>query len=229
LHPNDLGSARMAFYTWLAAAALAPALDSQNLGVTEIVTSMGTYPGPDRKLLIAGQIYTAEYGAFSTYTAVAGDMFAIPFFVTEASVQPATTQIELTNTPTTGSTIRIGWYDDINNTGYPQNLKQEVTALTVGTTTGIRNAGSFFNRGMQYGLQWLVIKMDTIVATAPILRSLLGPNPYLPNWTNATGGVVPIAWKLTGQAAGALPNNFPQGAALTNNAPALGITLTIQN
>jgi hypothetical protein len=218
----------MASAVWSATALLTPENDLEDLGVVEVVTSNGPYPGPDRKLLTTGQIYTAEYHSFSTYTAVAGDMFAIPFFVTEGSVLPSTTQIELTNTPTTGSTIRIGWYEDINNTGYPQNLKQEVTALTVSTTTGIRNAGSFFNRLMQYGLHWLVIKMDTIVTTAPILRSLLGPNPYLPNWTAATGGLVPIAWKLTGQGAGALPSIFPQGAALTNNAPALGITVTTQ-
>ena len=228
LHPNDVGAARMAFYTYRAAMLLSAENDKQDLGAVEMASSVGPYPGPDRRLLTTSQIYTAEYTAFSTYNSVAGDMFAIPFFVTEGSVQPAVTQIELTNTPTAGSTIRIGWYDDINNTGYPQNLKQEVTALTVSTTTGIRNAGSFFNRGMQYGLHWLVIKMDTIVATAPILRSLLGPNRYLPNWTTATGGTVPIAWKLTGQGAGALPNIFPAGAALTNNAPALGITLTIQ-
>ena len=228
LHPNDTGAARMASSVWRAAAALRPENDGQDLGVLEIASSAGPYPGPDRLPLTAGQFYTAQYSAFSTYTCVAGDMFAIPFFVTEASVQPATTQLELTNTPTTGSTIRIGWYDDINNTGYPQNLKQEPTALTVGTTTGMRNPGSFFNRGMQYGLHWLVVKLDTIVATAPILRSILGPNKYLPNWTSATGGLAPIAWKLTGQSAGALPGNFPTGAALVNNAPALGITLTMQ-
>jgi len=227
LHPNDLGNQQLSEWSWRAIAACRAESDLQDLGAVEIPTSPILTPGGNRLILRDGQLYGPQYASMSTYTAVAGEMFAYPVFYTESSAKWGATQLELTNTPTTGSTIRLGIYDDFNVTGYPQNLRQEVTALTVGTTTGVRAAGSFANRNPHYGLYWYVIKMDTIVTTAPILRSIVGPVPGMPTWTSAGGAVTPAAWKLTGQGAGALPTLFPSGGTLISAAPLFNVVHTI--
>lgn len=227
LHPNDQGSERIADQVMKAALALRPENDGQDYGFMEIAGSVHRQPGPDRRIINSGQIYLPEFPAWAAnYTAVAGDMFAMPMFFTESTIEWGATQIELTNTPTTGSTIRIGIYDDHNGLGYPQCLRQELS-FALGTTTGVRASGNFTSRVPHYGLYWLVVKMDTIVATAPQFRAITGPNKYLPNWSTAGGALLPIAWKLTGVATGALPTTFTTGGALTSVSPACSIALTL--
>src|SRR5208337_4023658 len=125
---------------------------------------------------------------------------------------------------TSGSNIRVGWYDDPDHSGYPQSERVEATsggAFALGTTSGVKNIGQvFFGNPFpaHYGLNWLVFKVDSLGTTASQITSIMGPNKYMPNFnSNAGGGVVPwgpIAWKVTGVGAGALPGLFPTGAAL---------------
>jgi hypothetical protein len=232
LHPNDIGYQKLAVATWKAAAALRPENDSLPLGPLEIATSPPDYTGPDRRIIMSGQIYVPEFRVWgANYTAVAGDVFALPMFFTEPDLQWGATMVEQMNAPaTSGSSIRVGIYDDCNSSGYPQNLRQEPTsggAFALGTTAGVKNPGVFTNRNPHYGLYWLIIKIDALGTTASQLRTLTGPNRYLPNWVAAGGAKTPIAWKLTGVGAAALPTIFPSGGVIADTAPALGVTLTV--
>ena len=77
-------------------------------------------------------------------------------------------------------------------------------------------------------LFWLVFKIDALGTTASQIRSIIGPSPYMPSWVAAGGQVTPIAWKLTGQASGALPSIFPTGGAVSSSAPAVAIQYNVQ-
>lgn len=90
------------------------------------------------------------------------------------------------------------------------------TAAVVKTLTSV-------GWNMHPGLYWLVFKIDSLGTTASVFNQINGPNPYMPQWTTSGGTTSPIAWKLTGQAAGALPVTFPTGATLATSAPAMAV------
>lgn len=255
LHPNSLGAQRAAQACFNAASALAPAADLQPLGTLETASTPIWFNGPDRRVIvnnnqsIGGQYYLPEYqfmwnsttapftGGPAAYTAVAGDVFAMPFFITEHTCTLNACNCYQINAPASaGSNVRVGWYDDPSCVGYPQMLRSEVTsggAFALGTTSGVKSIGQFSvaNFPVHYGLNWLVVKIDSLGTTASQLTSIMGPSKYLPNFNSAGGsGAVPfgpIAWKLTGVGAGALPGLFPIGAALASVAPAFGVQIVM--
>jgi hypothetical protein len=245
-HPNDLGIERLALYCWKAAAALRdPPTSLQpmsplDLQMSPLITGFG---GPLRRVRRSGQVYLPDCVSISTstlYLAVAGDCFAYPFFVSEPTEFWGVPIIDIITNGTTGTTVRVGYYDDVNLLGYPQNLRIEATssgAVALGTTTGVGVAIPSFAHPVHYGLNWLVFKIDAIGGTGASLATVAGPSPYLPNSnfpSALVNGFAPIAWKTTGLASGALPNNFPTGATLFGSssvaasaAPAVGVTITI--
>lgn len=229
IHPNMTGAR-------LCADAFAAAVDrlrgSNDSSVTEtaypgggalrIGRAKSTFPG-------AQQWYIPNVTplGFTTYTAVAGDMFAWPIYVTEETENWDMFQLEVTTAnSTTGGTVRFCVFDDEDMNGYPRVNISEPTGVTLsmGITTGFKATGAF-NVAPDFGLYWMCLKIETIgTAAAFALRAFSsGYSPWLP--TNPTTGltVEPSAWKLTGQAAGAMPARFPNSAVLTNTSPKLWI------
>jgi hypothetical protein len=250
LHPNILGADKCAQACFAAAAACTEAPDLQPIGNLEVASSGAYYNGPDRRIINSGSIYLPEYhfqwnsttapftNGPTAYTCVAGQVFAYPFFISEHTVFWGQCYLYQINAPATaGSNIRFGIYDDPGFLGYPQTLRYEPTsggAIALGTTSGVKNPASFIPIVAHYGLYWIVLKIDSLGTTASQLTSIVGPNKYMPNFSTAggagatTGIYGPIAWQLTGVAAGALPTIFPTGAGLVSVAPAFGVGLTLQ-
>ena len=179
--------------------------------------------------------YTPEFATKATsYTPVAGDVFAYPFYITESRTSWTNWGAELVSASAAGS-IRLCLYRDTNYSGYPDVLLQELTvagALTTGTSAGLKssNGGGYVWRPNP-GLYWLVIKVET-AGTSVVYQTMSGPNRWMPQATTGglistnTAGVVAgayIGWKVTGQAAGVLPSTFPTGGTLTNVGPYVGM------
>lgn len=229
LHPNELGNMKCANAMFDAIETLraSDAVDLSNLELPGIPS----YPsGSQRNIRRSANVYLPDFGAWgSAYTAVAGDMFAMPIMITEAAEKWGQAQVHQTNAPaTSGSSVRWGVYDDTTMSGYPQNLWKEPTsggATALGTTSGVKTLSSI-GWNMEPGLYWLVLKIDSLGTTASQLNTIIGPCPYLPSWTTSGGTASPIAWKVTGVASGTLPTLFPSGASLVTTAPALGVLTT---
>jgi hypothetical protein len=225
LHPNEYGSG-------VAAAAMFQALQRcaspiADMTPLETVAVASPIPGNDRwPRRQIGSVYLPECGDLSTlatFTAI-GTLFAVPIVITESGEKWGGAQIEVTTAYSTQTTLRWGVYDDPNWIGYPQNLWKEPTSgapVATGTTTGVK-ALTALNWTMEPGLFWIILKSET-AGVAGSVRSLLGPTSLMPNWSTAGGAACPIAWTLTGLAAAVLPNQFPTGATLATNAPAVGI------
>ena len=158
--------------------------------------------------------------------AVAGDLFAMPFMITEPNLEIQNWYVEVQATSTTGTTIRLAYYDDVMFTGQPCNLRTELTAggaYALLTAAGPRTVGNLSN-WVRTGLYWIVIKIDAISGTGAFMRTIAGPNPYVPNWSSAGGALTNIAWKWTGVASGLLPNSFATlgTGTVVSAAPAIG-------
>ena len=231
-HPNELGSSRIVQAVVQGIQKLAPpATDYVPLGQVELQTPLALLPYNKRNIISSGQYYTVEgCGTGSNYVSVAGDTFATPFMVTEANEEWQNFIVEQMNAPTTsGANVRLGFYDDVMYNGYPQNLRTEMTAggaFALGTTAGVKTVANLTN-WLRPGLYWIVLKVDSLGTTPSQLRTIVGPNPYMPGWASGGGVASYIGWKLTGVGAGALPTSFPTGAAITNVAPMVGIQVTL--
>lgn len=180
--------------------------------------------------------YTSEFRQFgSNYTAVSGDMFAIPFQVNGATDRYVNFCVEAIAS-VTGTSVRWGIYNDAQFRGYPQFLEFEATsagAFAITTGAGVKvnpsnpTAGSFIWIP-DPGQYWLVIKFGP-VGVSHTFRTLAGPSPWMPKV--ATTGLplsattYPMGWFLSGQGTTAFPNDFPSGAALADNCPYHGIKL----
>jgi hypothetical protein len=240
VHPNEYGASRCADAIVTAVRKLTP---TTALGESAHLNTDAPQAAAIRLPRLSGSWYL-PYGAINqatAYTATAGQMFALPFVVTEARERWIRAQFEVINTPTTGSSIRWGIYDDVGWTGYPQDLVVEFTsggAFAIGATAGpnIRQSPASgagqVNQPLDPGLYWLVIKMDTIVATAPTMRAIQGPCDLLPagGWVAGTAPA-DCCWRVTGLSAGALPTTFPAGAATAgtatgaNGVPLVGVLI----
>ena len=228
LHPTEVGHEAIANAVLTAIYKLSPE-EADSIGGMEVPGGTSQYPGSLLLPINNGGLYTTPYTSWNgtAYTAVAGDMFALPLFITQSSAHQNQIFVEQTNAPATaGSNVRAGFYFDHNFTGYPDKLWVEATSggtVALGTTAGMKSLINF-GRDFRYGLMWLVLKIDSLGTTASQLRQITGPSILMPNWVVAGGAVTPIAWKVTGQAAGALPNIFPTGGAVVSSAPAVGVT-----
>lgn len=233
-HPNELGAAR--------------AVDQALVALNNLTVAGGqgwsanVYPAsPSRGGLRTGFISPHWYytpGArisAATYASVAGDMFAVPFQITEGITRFDTVGIECTNAPTTGTTIRLGIYYNDGQTpqhDYPGGLFHEINAgLAAGTTAALKSAA--ISEEMDPGLWWLVFLVNVAPATAAIWRQIDGPVPGMPSLATTglpiSGVLGPVAWKLTGIANALLPFVFPTGAALVASAPFIGLRTAVPN
>lgn len=178
--------------------------------------------------------------ATATGAAVVGDMWATPFEVTQASSRWINFCVNAVTAAATGTSIRWGIYNDTNYKGYPKFLEFEATSTTVfpiSIGAGVKvnpsnpTAGSFIWIP-EPGIYHLAFKFSVVGATPPTFQTLnpADHNPLMPS-LQTTGapigsGAHPTSWKLTGQGAGAFPNQFPAGAALVGaGTPAIGIKL----
>lgn len=229
VHPNEFGAARIADALLAATKRLTP---TTSLGNAAHLNVSAPRSGQLLRPRLSGHWYTADSaGIGATYTAVAGDMFALPIQVTGSRERWIRFAVEAIAS-VTGTSIRWGIYDDIGASGYPMCLVTEPTAsgaFTITTGAGVKmspasGTGSL-NQPLDPGVYWLVIKF-TAVGTSHTFRTLKGPSLLLPNLsTGGAGSITPSGWKLTGQGTGVLPATFPAGAALSDNCPYVGVLI----
>jgi hypothetical protein len=221
LHPNELGAAAIAQAVDDARRRLEVANSTWGLAASNFVPAYK--PAGKRIRRVAGQYYTSECAAAgSNYTAVAGDMFAISFEVTDDAERFDLWGVWAA-AAVAGTTIRIGIWQDFNNTGQPDINLQEITAsgaLTVPTATGLAstNGGGYVWRPVAPGIYWKVVKFCT-VGTSHTFKTIAGPVIGMPQTTAGDIGTPGAGWKLTGQGTAAFPTTWPSGATLVNNVP----------
>lgn len=230
LHPNDRGAAYCADALMDAVNRLTP---NRAFGIASQMNTPAAKAGAIRTPHRGGnQYYAPEYASAGTVAGTAGTMFAMPFQITEARTAWDLWAMEVSGGSgiSAGYQLRIGIFNDLNFTGYPDTNLQEITVsgvLNTSTTTGVKttNGGGFIWRP-DPGFYWLVSKVEVVATgTTPTLRTAVGPNRYLPNATS-TGSINSagyMAWQLTGQAAGVLPSTFPSGATLVTAAPVVTV------
>jgi hypothetical protein len=228
LHPNERGAALMVdeadnarrkfTLTGVKSAAL-----NMNMGPR--------YSGGMRLRRRSGFYHTADASAITTYTPVVGDMFALPFEVTEMDEQYARWAMTVAAATSGTCTIRWGMFSDYMNKGYPDINLQELTigtgALSISTTVGAQlNPAAQFTWWPDVANYFLVMKIETI-GTGFTFGALQGPSYAMP--AGGSSGDVRVAsngaaagWKITGQATGAFPSTFPAGATPANVVPYMG-------
>lgn len=231
VHPNEFGAAKISDALLNAVKRLGP---SGTYGVAGQLNVSSPRSGQLAIPRRSGFWYTSDFPTTgSNYTAIAGDLFAMPIQVTggrERWIQFAVEAIA----SVTGTAIRWGLYDDISYTGYPQCLITEATsagAFTITTGAGVKTSptsgtGSI-NQPLDPGLYWLALKFTTVGVTHTF-RTLKGPSPFLPNLsTTGAGSITPSGWKLTSQGTTAFTTTFADiaGAALSDNCPYIGVKL----
>lgn len=234
LHPNEWGAALCADAIVEAVKRLTP---NGTYGVIGQMNAPAQKATALRRPVRTTTWYAPDaYGARTTYTAVAGHLFAYPFMITEARTRWSNWGLEVTTANSTaGGTVRLAIFADYNYSGYPDTLLQELTisgTLSMGTTTGVKtsNAGGFV-WNPDPGLYWLALKIETVGTAAAFATSAMtGPNPILPTATS-TGtytatSAASLGYQLTGQATGAFASTFPTGGALINTGPYVGMLRT---
>jgi hypothetical protein len=234
LHPNELGAAAIAD----AILAAVRRLPANQWGVAASIQP----PAPRSAALILpqlfGQWFTGQTmgGANGTaYTAVSGDVFALPFEVTSGITSWSRWSVELI-TSTVATSVFMCIYDDRRYTGYPQQLYANPaniggTPFPLTTGAGAKlsptSAGNGFlvRNFVDPGLYWLVLKIVTAGTTT--FRTMKGPSLFMPNLTTGgAGGVAPCGWFFSGQGTTALPGTFTQagfGATAVDNVPMIGL------
>lgn len=162
---------------------------------------------------------------YSTYTPVAGDLFAVPFEITEPRDLFSQFSIEVAVVGTVAPTLRWGIYDDIDRAAYPQQLTPYSATQTTAFSSAITPAApSIRNQNMLYpwppdpGMYWLVLKVDT-AGTGQTWRSYSGTSRFVSQRgsTGLASAIAGCALKLTGQGSAALAGTFPTGAAPTGS------------
>jgi len=237
LHPNEFGAAAIVDAIQNARKNLRPtsAYQTRNFNVPS------PRAGTKRKPRTSGLWYTADHvpptatGTIGT----AGDLWAIPVVVTEATEFWNRLAFEVVSSSGAG-TIRWGIYDDVAWSGYPQEIVTEPTAASGALSTGVAAAAVLsptagngsFQTVMDPGLYWIGFLVVT-AGTSTVLRTLQGPNGVMQNVTT-TGAIgamaastVPNGWKATGVATTAMPTSFPSGAVATGSAPYIGFQVNI--
>lgn len=234
LHPSEWGAARIADAIIAAIIRLVP---NSPYGPTANLQPPAPARAPLYRPRISGQWYTSDcFGAATggtAYTAVAGDVWAVPIYVTGGIEAWSQWSVELIAS-TVATTVLFAVYDDRTYAGYPQHIhiapaNVAGTPFSLATGAGAKlsptSAGNgFLTQAVDPGLYWLVMKVITAGTTT--FRSLKGPSMWLPNLTTGgAGGVSPCAWFLAGQGAGALPNLFTTGATAADLAPMIGLKM----
>lgn len=222
LHPNELGSARIADTLLYALYGLV--VDNNAYPASNLNTS-SPRAGTLRRPRLTGLYYGPEAGeSFITANPVVGQMWAAPYVVTGGREWSNRAATRLANGGSTAGSIRWGIYDDPDWDGYPQNLLTELTAagaLSLGTTPGIVQSPTSGSGSISWtpdpGLYWLIYKQVTQGTDQEVL-CLQGPDRFgiMPQLDPSTLAKLdtPISWVLGGQGTGALPSVFPLGATV---------------
>lgn len=230
IHPNEIGSALICDAALTALKRLTP-----TSGGTGGPTANMNPPSPRMaqriRPRVSGNWYSSEYTAYgASYTAVSGDMFAMPFEITEGRNRYTKFGIEAIAS-VTGTSVRWGVYDAIASTGYqgyPQCLMFENAGpFTITTGAGVKQSAAFTTTWIpDPGLYWLVVQFGPVGA-AHTFRTITGPNACMPTQSSTGAGTIsPSGWKLSGVGTGALPTTFAAGAALADPVPMLNILLS---
>jgi hypothetical protein len=233
LHPNEKGAARIADAISDAIKRLNPTQDS----ITASLNPSSPRAGGSLRPRISGQWYTTDYATTTTYTPVAGHLWAMPIWVTQGREFWNQLSLECSTAGSTQSTIRWGLYEDVGWSGYPGDLINEATAggaFSITNSTGVKTSptsgGGSINWVLDPGLYWIGFMVVT-VGTSQVLRAIQGHNGVMPN-CGTTG--LPLAqasatqgWRLTGQGTTALPTSFPTGATAIASAPFVGVKVFI--
>lgn len=235
LHPTEFGASRCAV-------AVLQAID--RLRPTSVLGASQSNPQSKRSASLINVFrdnhwYTAtgQSATGTAYTTVAGDIWAIPFFVSGGQWQVKQWSVEKVANPAgTAPSAWMAIYDDREQKGYPQYIHANPcsAALTLGANaagvfTSPTSAGNgYLLQPLDAGLYWLVLKIVAAGTAATTLRTLLGQSQYMPNLnpTTGAGNTTYSGWKLTAQGSGALPGKFAQAtsaAVATSNAPYIGL------
>jgi hypothetical protein len=234
LHPNELGAAAISD----AILAAVRRLPANQWGVAASIQP----PAPRSAALVLpqlfGQWFTSQTmgGATGTnYTAVSGDVFALPFEVTSGITSWSRWSVELIAS-TVATSVFFCVYTDRRYTGYPQQIyasPANVAGTPFPLTTGAgaklspTSAGNGFmiRNFVDPGLYWLVLKISTAGTTT--FRTMKGPSLFVPNCIAGAGGPASTTcgWFLSGQGTGVLPGTFPalSNATAVDNVPMVGI------
>jgi hypothetical protein len=225
VHYNEIGSAKASQALVDAVNRLSPSAYSYG----NLACMAGSPParGSVQNTILPGNYYFSPGAKISaaTYTCVAGDMFAVPFRITQGNTRFTAMGFECTNAPTTGTTVRLAvFFDDANNPGRPGTLISEKSAgVAVGTSAGFKSATGLNDLEFDPGLYWLVMKINQAPTTVPIFRQIDGPVSDMPSLTTAglpiSGVLGPVGWKLTGQANAVFGPVWPSGAVMVASAP----------
>jgi hypothetical protein len=229
-HPNDQGTMMCGMACYNAALQLRPPTNNpSNFGILQN-TSTPLYRSIGKRRIIqttaiaqgSGQWYLPENANIdvvaNAYTAVAGDLFAFPFEISESAIYAMGCSLEQIGATGTSS-VRVGLYNDLagpdgNPSGYPQSLIADGGLTSLTAANSVQALGNFY-RAVYPGLWWIAFGISTL-NTASTLRTIFGPSPVLPSWNHTVNGVVrPIAWKVTGQTLTSnMPEVFPTGGSL---------------
>lgn len=233
LHPNEFGAAKCVDAMMAAVRRLKPV--AAQLAKYGTATSLNpSAPAGSSFRVPANQVnyWYSSMGKGVSATAltwVSGDMYAVPFMVTEPDARFDLVGVEVTNTPTTGNTVRIGYYLDLRWSGFPGRLVTEWTGtgLAMGASSGWKTAAITWEPDP--GLYWLVFKFTSNTVTLPTMRQWDGPSPHMPTLMGSgatpTAAVTtsPMAWKITGQGTGAFPTRFPSTATPVGLGPIVAL------
>ncbi|GAA4626646.1 hypothetical protein GCM10023196_035720 [Actinoallomurus vinaceus] len=234
LHPNEIGAGLAAAACYNAVNQFVPVNSTYP---SASMTTAGAVAAAIRKPRFANQYYTTDFQSTSVQTLGAvGDMYAMPFVVTEAReiyVRLAINQV--TAATTTGSSIRWGIYEDPEYKGYPQCLWDEATiggAASITLAAGLKEQTGLYYP-LDPGLWWIVVKTTVVGGgTVPTYTWMGGPDGWgiMPKLGATVGAGAtmavnqnPIAWYLSGQGTGTLPSVFPSGATVVGSCPMIGL------
>lgn len=233
LHPNELGAAKIADACIAAIKRLRPT--NTKYGTTSHMNPSNARGAGVLQPYLPGSWYASDTGTGASgtaYTAVSGDMFAVPLYVSDGRLTVTRWLVELA-TSTVATTVFFGIYDDREFSGYPQwiaaNALPTTSALSLTTGAGAKLSPTSGNGSIAMpldpGLYWLMLKIATAGTTT--IRTLTGQPPFMPNLSSAgAGGTSYTGWKLTGQGTTVPSGRFPAGAAQTQFCPALGVQFT---
>lgn len=234
LHPTEFGAGRIADAVLQAVNRLRP---TTVIGNTAHFNPQSARSAPLTQPYRDGFWYTAEAPgstAGTAYTAVAQDVWAIPFWVSGGQMQVTQWSMEKVANNTVAPTVFMVIFDDRQLRGYPQYMHAQPansTALSLGIGAGIFTStltpgnNGYILQPLDPGLYWLAVKI-VVAGTATTFRSLSGQSRWMPSLSNTGGGnVISNGYKLTGQGTGAFSGLFTQGAVQTNFAPYIGLKM----
>ena len=176
----------------------------------------------------ANNLITTPYvGNGTAYTCVVGDVFGTWFYISDPTTEAVSFGVEQTNAPvTSGSTIRMATYSDINALGYPDVIINDLGTLALGTTAGMKTIAN--THVLRAGWYWVGLRTEALGTTASQLRTVTGPQPYGPfGQAVSTGGVAataPMGYKAVGATTGSA---FPERFYLANGTPAVNVVNTV--